>query len=155
MVDVAEMGKEFVTDYDRRDRRLRVIYDNGTESDSLLRSLQRALHKDDAGRRITDPSAGPLFGSTQDAQDTDTGTIYVLRTKSDHPQIAANRELIHKIGSFRGHPEEGCEETGLAAHFEDHSFDRVTSAAFSPDGAFVLAGSRGVHPQDPFWHMGW
>ena len=44
MVDVAEMGKEFVTDYDRRDRRLRVIYDNGTESDSLLRSLQRALH---------------------------------------------------------------------------------------------------------------
>ena len=58
MVYVAEMGKEFVTNYDRRDRRLRVIYDNGIESDILLRSLQRALHKDDAGRRITDPSAG-------------------------------------------------------------------------------------------------
>jgi len=58
---VAEMGQEFVTQHDRRDSRLRVIYDNGTESNVLLRSLQRALHRDDAGRRITDPAAGPLF----------------------------------------------------------------------------------------------
>lgn len=48
---VAEVGKEFVSQYDRRDSRLRVIYDNGTESDVLLRSLQRALHRDAAGRR--------------------------------------------------------------------------------------------------------
>ena len=45
----------------RTDARLRVIFDNGTESNLLMRSLQRALHKDEAGRRITDPTAGPLF----------------------------------------------------------------------------------------------
>ncbi len=60
-VYVAEMGVEFVAEYGRSDRRLRVIYDNGTESDILMRSLQRALNKDEASRRITDPSPGPLF----------------------------------------------------------------------------------------------
>ena len=60
---VADVGEEFRTDYDRRDSRLRVIFDNGTESDVLLRSLQRALHRDLAGRRITDPDAGPLFAN--------------------------------------------------------------------------------------------
>jgi T5orf172 domain len=101
-VYVADVGKEFVTDYDRRDSRLRVIYDNGTESDILLRSLQRALNKDDTGRRVTDPSAGPLFGSKQDDQDTESGTIYVLRSVSEHPDIAPNRQLIHKIGVTGG-----------------------------------------------------
>ena len=51
-----------VTAQGRTDARLRVIFDNGTESNMLMRSLQRALHKDEAGRRITDPVAGPLFG---------------------------------------------------------------------------------------------
>jgi hypothetical protein len=63
---IAEVGEEFETQYNRRDSRLRVIYDNGTESDILLRSLQRALHRDDAGRRITDPLAGPLFAEGSD-----------------------------------------------------------------------------------------
>ena len=56
--------------YDRRDSRLRVIYDNGTESNVLLRSLQRALHTDEAGRRITDPVAGPLFSDESDGRTT-------------------------------------------------------------------------------------
>jgi hypothetical protein len=34
------------------DARLRVIFDNGTESNMLMRSLQRALHKEEAGRRM-------------------------------------------------------------------------------------------------------
>lgn len=47
---VAEVGEEFMTEYERRDSRLRVIYDNGTDSDVLLRSLRRALHGDEAGQ---------------------------------------------------------------------------------------------------------
>lgn len=43
-----------------------MIYDNGTESDLLMRSLERALYKDEAGRRITDPSLGPLFSYGED-----------------------------------------------------------------------------------------
>lgn len=99
---VAEMGEEFMTEYERRDSRLRVIYDNGTESDVLLRSLQRALHRDEAGRRITDPVAGPLFSGENEDGDLASGTIYVLRSKSDHPLVASNREVLHKIGVTGG-----------------------------------------------------
>lgn len=99
---VAEVGEEFMTEYDRRDSRLRVIYDNATESDVLLRSLQRALHRDEAGRRITDPAAGPLFADEADDDDLASGTIYVLRSKSDHPTVAAHRDVLHKIGVTGG-----------------------------------------------------
>ncbi len=89
-VIVADMGETFVSDYGRPDRRLRVVYDNGTESDLLLRSLQRALNKDKASRRITEPDFGPLFSDEEDEDDLPTGYIYVLRSKSDHPFVAQN-----------------------------------------------------------------
>jgi hypothetical protein len=84
------------------DARLRVIYSNGTESDLLLRSLQRALYKDEAGRRISDPTAGPLFADQNDDGDEASGTVYVLRSKSDHPTVTAHREVLHKIGVTGG-----------------------------------------------------
>jgi hypothetical protein len=99
---IADLGEEFRTQYERRDSRLRVIYDNGTESDVLLRSLQRALHRDDAGRRITDAGAGPLFASASEVGDLASGTIYVLRSKSNDPMVAANRTILHKIGVTGG-----------------------------------------------------
>ncbi|MBB6521047.1 GIY-YIG nuclease family protein [Pseudoteredinibacter isoporae] len=95
---VAEIGKEFKAPNGEKDARLRVIYSNRTESDLLMRSLQRALYKDESGRRITDASFGPLFDDEVEEDDLASGTIYVLRSKSDHPAIAENRELIHKIG---------------------------------------------------------
>ena len=63
MVYVAEAGDEFLTEQGRRNARLRLIFDNGTESRGLLRSFQRALYKDEAGRRVTEPVAGPLFAN--------------------------------------------------------------------------------------------
>lgn len=101
-VYVAETGEEFINDYDRTDRRLRVVYDNGTESDILMRSLQRALNKDEIGRRITNPSAGPLFSGVLEKDDDVNGTIYVLRSKSEYPQIKENKDIIHKIGVTSG-----------------------------------------------------
>ena len=95
---VAEMGETTITDQGRTDARLRVIFDNGTQSNMLMRSLQRALNKDEAGRRITDPVAGPLFTDATDDGDEASGTIYVLRSKSDHEMVAKNRNLVHKIG---------------------------------------------------------
>ncbi|MCB2013253.1 MAG: GIY-YIG nuclease family protein [Geminicoccaceae bacterium] len=95
---VAEKGETTITDQGRTDARLRVVFDNGTESNMLMRSLQRALNKDEAGRRIMDPIAGPLFSDQSIDGDDASGTIYVLRSKSNHPLVAANRELVHKIG---------------------------------------------------------
>lgn len=95
---VAQVGELIKAPNGEFDARLRVIYSNGTESNLLRRSLQRALYKDDAGRRITDPVAGPLFADQNEDGDEASGTIYVLRSKSDHPIVAANRDLVHKIG---------------------------------------------------------
>lgn len=101
-VIVADLGKSFVSDYGRPDRRLRVVYDNGTESDLLVRSLQRALYKDKASRRIIEAGFGPLFSEVEEEDDLATGYVYVLRSESEHPFIAENRSLIHKIGVTGG-----------------------------------------------------
>ncbi|HXE53092.1 MAG TPA: GIY-YIG nuclease family protein [Tepidisphaeraceae bacterium] len=91
-------------EYGREDRRLRVIFDNGTEANLWLRSLQRALYKDERNRRVLAPAAesAPLFAGTMADDDLASGTIYVLRSKSDHPFVAQNRDVIHKIGVTGG-----------------------------------------------------
>ncbi len=100
---IAEVGEEFLTEQGRKNARLRVIFDNGTEIRGLLRSFQRALYKTDAaGRWITTPSAGPLFDQSAEFEGEETGTIYVLRTKSQEPYFAEHRQLLHKIGVTGG-----------------------------------------------------
>ena len=99
---VAEVGETIKAPNGESDARLRVIFANGTESNLLRRSLQRALYKDDTGRRLSDPDMGPLFGGEFEPDDIESGTIYVLRSKSDHPFVAAHRDLIHKIGVTGG-----------------------------------------------------
>lgn len=99
---VAKVGELIKAPNGETDARLRVVYSNGTESDLLLRSLQRALYKDESGRRITELSAGPLFADQVSDGDQESGTIYVLRSKSDHPTVAAHREVLHKIGVTGG-----------------------------------------------------
>ena len=95
---VAEKGEEFDSPQGKKDARLRVIFSNGTESNLLRLSLARALYKDETARRITEPDMGPLFSDSLDEGDLESGTIYVLRSLSDHPYVAQHRDLIHKIG---------------------------------------------------------
>jgi len=99
---VAEMGETIKMASGHNDARLRVVYSNGTESNLLLRSLQKALWKDETGRRLTSPSMGPLFSDEPEAGDIETGTIYVLRSQSTHPYVQQHRELIHKLGVTGG-----------------------------------------------------
>ena len=103
---VAEKGEEFETSSRQPDARLRLIYGNGTESNLLMRSLQRALTQDGNGRRLSDPDAGPLFGplfgDAAEPDDIASGTIYVLRSLSKHPFVSEHRTLIHKIGVTGG-----------------------------------------------------
>ena len=111
---VAETGEWFTPEHGERDRRLRVIFDNGTESDLLLRSLRRALNKDENSRRIVPQQAeieedfsdlGPLFSNVMEDGDCESGAIYVARSLSDNPFVQENRELLHKIGLTTGDPE--------------------------------------------------
>jgi hypothetical protein len=99
---VADEGEEFDSPQGKKDARLRVIFSNGTESNLLRLSLVRALYKDESSRRITEPDAGPLFSETWEDDDIESGTIYVLRSLSEHPFVAEHRELIHKIGVTGG-----------------------------------------------------
>ncbi|PZQ32224.1 MAG: hypothetical protein DI562_03895 [Stenotrophomonas acidaminiphila] len=120
MAYVAEINDGGKTKDGRDNPRLRVIFDNQTESDLLLRSLSRSLYPDGdtpVGRRIIKVDAGPLFGSTMEPDDIESGTIYVLQSQSDHPFVAQNRELIHKIGVTGGKV-----ETRIAAAKDDATY---------------------------------
>jgi len=102
---VAEMHEESKTKDGRENPRLRVIFDNHTESDLLLRSLSRSLYPDGdtpVGRCLIRRDYGPLFGSKVELNDIETGTIYVLRSLSSNPFITEHRKLIHKIGVTGG-----------------------------------------------------
>lgn len=103
MAYVASRGKDIkATGKNIFDARLRVIFDNGTESDLLMRSLQRAFNeKNNKARAISHLDSGPLFSSIAD-EDAETGTIYVLRSKSDLPEILPIRDAIIKIGVTGG-----------------------------------------------------
>lgn len=94
---VATMEQPTVNEHGNIDARLRVIFDNGTASNLLMRSLQKALQQDPAGRRIVEPTAGPLFADRNEEGDEASGVVYVLRSKSDHPTVAAHRDVLHKI----------------------------------------------------------
>jgi hypothetical protein len=103
---VAEVGEPLKTTAGEVDRRLRLIFANGTESNLLLRSLQRAFYNDATARRLVSPETGQLsFGDELEADDVESGTIYVLRSLSDHPYVSQHRDLIHKIGVTGGRVE--------------------------------------------------
>ncbi|MBT8592825.1 GIY-YIG nuclease family protein [Polynucleobacter paneuropaeus] len=99
---IDQVGALTEDSFGKWDGRLRIIFDNGTESNILLRSFQKALYKDEAGRRITEPDAGPLFADVIGEDDIESGTIYVLRSNSDHPYVAEHRDVLHKIGVTGG-----------------------------------------------------
>jgi len=114
---VADMEEPTANEHGTLDARLRVIFDNGTESNLLMRSFQKALQQDENGRRIIEPNAGPLFAHANEEGDEASGTIYVLRSRSDDPAVAANRQILHKIGVTGGSVERRIINAKLDATF--------------------------------------
>lgn len=72
-------------------RRTRCIYENGTESSVLLRSLGKRLS--DVGYAVKD---NPDMVAIEDG-DSETGYIYILKSLSDNPRITGTKNLF-KIG---------------------------------------------------------
>ena len=92
---VAEVG-EVEKIKGKKNARLRCIFENGTESDMLLRSLSAELYKD--GRRVTEHEDHLLDGFSEITdEDEETGYIYVLRSLSNRPEIS-EIENLYKIG---------------------------------------------------------
>lgn len=129
MVYVAEVNDPHIRN-GKRNARLRLIFENGTEGQNLLRSLATELYKDPAGRRLSDPNAGPLFDATPTTSteaapnDRITGCIYVVRSLSPLPDIARLDGQLFKVGFTTGSLE-----------------DRIRSAKDDP--TFLMAP---VHP---------
>ena len=83
----------------RREGRTRCIFDNGTESSMLYRSLGKALKLD--GFCISDLIEQNESSISIDSTDVQNGYIYVLRSLSRAPQIRSIRNL-YKIGYCSG-----------------------------------------------------
>lgn len=97
--DISEAVREF-GERTRKDVRTRTVFDNGTYSNMFYRSLGKQLYK--GGRIVTDlekDSEKELFTNAEqlDTEDQETGWIYVLKSKSDHPEISKIKNL-YKIG---------------------------------------------------------
>lgn len=162
---VAEVGEPIKAPNGESDARLRVVYSNGTESDLLLRSLQRALYKDETGRRITEPDAGPLFAERRENGDEGSGVIYVLRSLSDNPTLTAHREVLHKIGvtggdvkrriaNARQDPTYLMADVEIVATYELYNIDRtrlenLIHRIFDPARLAIEIKDRFGHPVTP------
>jgi hypothetical protein len=101
LVYVAEVGETHIRN-GKKNARLRLIFDNGTEGNNLLRSLATELYKDPNGRRVTTTDMGPLFADAPQDGDTLTGMIYVVKSLSVDPEIRKLDGLLHKIGFTSG-----------------------------------------------------
>lgn len=84
----------------RKDGRTRTIFENGTFSNLLYRSLGKQLQKNGKMITITDSYAqNELFVNANlvEEEDIQTGWIYILKSKSRNPMIAEIKDL-YKIG---------------------------------------------------------
>lgn len=93
---VAESNEEFVQG-DRKNRRLRVIFENGKECDMLYRSLLSALYRDGFLISEYDEKELVLYAEEEEQKIEPRGFIYILRSASQKPEIAAIPNLF-KIG---------------------------------------------------------
>lgn len=140
MIYVAEKNEPHIRG-GKANARLRLIFDNGTEGDNLLRSLAAELYKDGPagrGRRVTAAQAGPLFKPRPDnrsslpqindpltkhgpgfseSQNGLAGQIYVVRSLSPDPEIRKLEGYLFKIGFTTGNV-----ETRVIAAKDDPTF---------------------------------
>lgn len=97
MCYVADM-EERVKKNGKVNAKLHLIFENGTESNMLLRSLATELYKDETGRRILPKSEDALNGMLGiEGGDQATGYIYILQSLSTSPDIKGIQNL-YKIG---------------------------------------------------------
>jgi hypothetical protein len=97
MTYVAEVGEKEIKNK-KVNARLRCIFENGTESNMLLRSLATELYKDPNGRRILDHNDKALEElELIKEDDVETGYIYILSSLSERDDVRSIQHL-YKVG---------------------------------------------------------
>lgn len=99
-VDMLDTDKRQIKNRIRKDGRSRVIYEDGTESNILFRTIGKNITK--AGYIITELNDGMELAGLTDSQvlseeDVAQGWIYILRSKSEDERIKSV-ENLYKIG---------------------------------------------------------
>lgn len=99
LVFVANKGEWEKKNFGNFNARLYCVFENGTESNMLLRSLAAALWKDETSRQVVNADQQEMFSKSEQIlpDDEATGYIYVLRSLSKDPQIKEIKDL-YKIG---------------------------------------------------------
>lgn len=95
---VEKVGKYRVDNQGRYDPRLKIILENRTESNILLRTFSKRLYTDRTGRRVIRDAESVVddFNNTA-RKPIRTGQIYIVRTKSNNAALKAVPNLL-KIG---------------------------------------------------------
>jgi hypothetical protein len=103
LVYVANKGEKEKKNFGNVNARLYCVFENGTESNMLMRSLAAALWKDESSRHIIDACQVEMFEKPGEVgvEDKATGCIYILKSLSDDPQIKEIEDL-YKIGFSSG-----------------------------------------------------
>lgn len=98
-MDLEETTSDFKSGARTRiDGRTHCVFDNGTESTMLMRSLEKALNRPHEGYRIIDVAGEDSRDSNYITEDDiQSGYIYVLSSLSDAPSIRDVKNL-YKIG---------------------------------------------------------
>ena len=97
LVYVANVGDWEKKNFGNVNARLYCVFENGTESNMLLRSLAAALWKDENSRHIVSAKQTEIFDMTVATGDEATGYIYILRSLSEKTEIK-EIENLYKIG---------------------------------------------------------
>jgi len=99
LVHVANIGNKKRKNFGNFNARLYCVFENGTESHMLLRSLAASLWKDENSGQIVDSTDKELFAPSQKITSDDkvTGYIYILKSLSNDPKIKEIPDLF-KIG---------------------------------------------------------
>lgn len=106
-IDELDVAKRQIKDRIRKDGRSRVIYEDGTESNILFRTIGKNITRN--GYVVTELNDGheldKLSGEDITDEDQIQGWIYVLRSKSEDERISSVKDL-YKIGFTKNPVEE-------------------------------------------------
>lgn len=113
------------------DGRTRTIFENGTYSNMLFRSLGKQIQK--SGKLITNTNEGinnELYvnAGLVKEEDIKTGWIYILKSKSTHPEISKIENLF-KIGFSSTHIDERIKNAKNEATYLYADVTKVSSYA--------------------------